>query len=481
MTDKNSEMPPLMGSQWMISVPANHMDTSTSDYEYIPYRCADVSGTTYRLWTTNTSAYQYLPHSMLEVNFQVKTNGEALDESDSMALNSNGWSLFENVKCKLSDELIGQVSKPGKMSHVRNMSEFSKEYMDRVGEKSHHYLDTVSDAILPATVARNLYVDTDVDTEWKPTGMLDELQALYTDTAKVVSAIRANPDFDPAMKKKVARSTTSQSIFLPVSEIFPLFGHPKVLIGTRIELELNKVSAVSEACFGSNDTTLSIDINNLTLWIANLKPSLKANQLVTKQISESPVSTVLYDNIQMYSRYNNPNDAGQVNFLLSHKQQRPSHAYVFFQKSTRDSDAGLNSLQFDRLGGKLNRLEFRINGRQVPARAYDLSSSTGLFPSIPSDASRIVHEIHRVSGKAQDYADSACINYEQWAKVHPYVAFDLSFIESSSYDTLSTAEVEVVWNLSAAPDYTYNCHVVLVSSAQLQLDYSKGITSIRLN
>jgi len=71
-----------------------------------------------------------------------------------------------------------------------------------------------------------------------------------------------------------ALAIPSQSIFLPVRDVFPFLDFQKVLQGTKISLEMTKVAHVPEALFGALNVA-DIEINKMQMWVSRVKPIMK--------------------------------------------------------------------------------------------------------------------------------------------------------------------------------------------------------------
>lgn len=471
------------------------------DYEYMAYENsnANVSDQTqYRLWSTDTQSHYYLPSAQLEVSFftyqgALGSTGPTTPvlASQSTALASNGWSLFQDCKLRLNDLEVAQVMKPGKMCQILNLVEKGKNNIDTIGEMSHYFVDSVSDLGVTGTVfyrdAPAAGAGTTVTADgasgstgeaYNPLGMYDEIQFARTvigsgSTGSAVTSVRKNPDYDPAFKRKVDRAVAGiQKIFLPLKDIFPILELDRVVKGTKIEVELNKISNVAEALFGAT-TTSSINIVRVRLWLARLRPSLSALSRIESQIAANPLVTHTFDNVRLYTLPYNDTSIGDKIWQLTHKQSRPSKIYVGFQFMTRDSDVRLNPLQFDGLGtsGAMNisRIELRANGKAVPNVAYTPDTET----------SRILYDLYRMGSK--DIEDSACITYKNWKSVYPIFGFDLSMQEGSPYETRSQTVLDLFWSLSTAAAAAYNVVAVVVSEGSALVDYSSGQTTIRTN
>lgn len=465
---------------WNVSQSMGMTPKDTIDYEMMYYENQGsnvVNDTNYRLWTTDVNSFYYLPSAMLQVDITTyQSDGSTqVTTANNTALASNGWMLFQDARLRVQDKELGHVQYPGKLCHVRNLVEAGRDYIETVGENSHYFLDSVSDT---GDVSFSAYTEGTVVAE--PAGMYHEVDYTLSGATGTVSTATKNPKFDPAFKRKVDRATSSdysgtQKLFLPVSDIFPLLDLDRVVRGSKIEIELNKISNIKEAMFGAL-TDGTITINRIRLWIARVRPSFDALAKVEKQITAKPVVEHQYDNCRMYS-INKTAASGEQNWQLVHKSNKPKQVYCFFQLAQRNTDARLNPLEFDLLGAtgtagscNINRVELRANGKQLPNIVYD--------PSY--DHSRLVQEIYRIGGNDIDLTASSLVTYKNWKTLFPLFAFDLSELESgSSYESRTQVVLDFIWNLNGTPPAAYNVYAMVVSEGQSSLDYSSGLTTIK--
>lgn len=469
---------------WDVARPQGSLPRDTIDWEYMKYENsgADVSSSTnYRLWTTDQNSFYYLPSAYLQVDFKVTSDGTTqVVLADQTALASNGWSLFQDIRLRMQDVEVAHVLKPGKLSQMRNLLEAGKDYIETVGENSHYFIDHVSDVASTSTVAYTApLVDLDGAAGTSPAGLYHEIQYVReqvgADANHIgVTSVSKNPKFDPSFQRKIDRAIVSgnQKIFLPLRDIFPLMQMDKVVRGTKIEVEANKISNKAEALFGAT-TAAQVHIQRMQLWIARVRPSLDALARLEQQMNEKPVIEHTFDNVRLYSLPYSTLTQGEQVWQLQHKQNRPTKVLIGFQFATRDTDVRLNPLQFDLLGAAganvLNRVELRHNGKQVPNIVFD--------PSY--DYSRILQELYRMGYKEGDVADSSIVNYKNWKTLYPIFGFDLEKLEGAPYESRSQSTLDLVWSTNADADANYNIVAVVYSEGKAYIDHSSGVTTFK--
>jgi hypothetical protein len=462
-------------SIWNVSQSLGFMPNDTIDYEMMYYENggSNVSNdTNYRLWTTDQNSFYYLPSAMLQVDFKTtKADGSTqVALADNTALIGNGWGLFQDARLRIGDQELAHITHPAKASHLRNMVEAGREYIQTVGENAHYFCDEHADNLTSAA-----YVAADPATATASAGPYNELNVAFS-ANDVVESVTFNPLHDPAYKRRVDRAISSdysgiQKIFLPLKDLFPLLELDHVVRGSKIEVELNKISNVAEALYGTSSDAL-ITISRVRMWIARVRPSFDALAKVEKQIVAKPVVEHKYDNVKLYT-LNKTTAAGEHNWQLIHKSARPTRVYIGFQFQSRNTSRQVNSLEFDLLGtagtSVINRVELRLDGKQIPNIVYD--------PSY--DHARIVQELQRLGGSDIDASTSSCLTVKNWRDYCPIFGFDLSQKEGAAYESRSNAVLDLIWNLSGAADANYNVVALVMSEGQAYFDHSSGVTSVK--
>lgn len=483
-------------SMWDVGVPQKLMEDGTIDWELTSYENhgADVLGRTdYRLWSTDQSSY-FVPRSAhLQVDFTVTSSTGASDVSvlqdKQRVLCSNGFYLFEDARLLVQDVEQHHIIKPGKAAHMNMLLEAGQEYMDSIANNAHIYLDRVSD--LGATGTPVVQAIDPVEgltgaTGLSPVGMYYETQyqreQVGADSSHIgVTSVNKNPNFDESFKRKLDRQVSAgsgyQQAFLPLRHIFPSLDTDRVLQGSKIEVQLNKINNVKEALFGDNGSDASqIKIKRVRLWIARVRPSFDALAKAQEMIKASPKVDHEFENFRMYTYPYTSVASGEQVWQLVHKQNKPTKVLIGFQFQARTSNEKLNPLKFDLLGdesttpqGIINNIYMRHNGKQVPNQVYDPTA----------DHTRILQELYRVANSDTDPSISSCITYENWREMYPLFVFDLSALEGSAYESRSQSVLDLYWTLSTAAKANYTVFALVYSEAKATYDYSSGVTTVR--
>ena len=433
--------------------------------------------TEYTVTTTDESSFYYLPHAMISVEYKItKANDAAVDIDDQASLVSNGWSLFESARLRIGGAQISQVIKPGKAAHLKTVVEKGAEWVKSCGANSHTYVDSVSDGAVGMTG----FLTAHVASAAAPVAQLLPVNSFYHElvadkvllgtTGHGITRVQANSKFDPAFQRKVDRALQGENrIFLPLVDVFPILSAmDKVVRGTRVEVNLNKISNVAEALW-SFTSGLKLVISRVQLHVPILRGSLSALARMEKQLSGY---TVYGESLYLRQIVESALGAGEKTQLLDSRSSRPRRVYVAFQRASRNTDPKLNSLEFDLPDDKTNRfskVELRANGKACPSLPYDPSK----------DTYRIVQDMYKIAAKTHDYQDSSIVTADNWAKQHTVFAFDLEATESgSSYESRGNVELLLNYSLSSDALVPYNIYSLVVSEMQANIDNTSGQTKL---
>lgn len=469
----------IIDPRWDMSAPPQ-LSTESTDFTFAKFDpIGDATNSVnYNVFTTDTNSFLSLPDAQLEVVFQVTTSGDAaLSVADQTALGSNGWLLFQDAQLSINEQVIDKIQNPAHAVHQRNLVEGSKQAIDSMGQNSHYYIDSVpTSASGVSGMVQYVAGMTGTQTGTSPVSFYHETQYVKTSlggATGVVESVNKNSQFDPSFKRKVDRALTTQRIFLALKDVFPILSVVGLSKGSKIGVELNKISNVAEALFGSQSTTgCKIVISRVALWVPRMRPSLEALARVEKQLSEAPVIQAEYEKIQTYKLPYSTLDAADHTYSLPSKSSSPQRMYVAFSRAVRSTSQHWNPLEYDTPYSKtaaLSKIECRLNGKTVPGLVYNPIN----------DRHRILYDLYRMAGKTYNDVDSSPLTVENWSTMFPIIGFDLSYAESSQFESKSYSQIDLFWTTNAVADASYNVFIVLVSKQKTIIDRTSGLLTVK--
>lgn len=466
--------------------------------------------TNYKCTTFNQSNF-YLPKHLYAAveGRMIKKNSSgtkvALSATDQAVLAANGLMPFVDARLRLGGTLVGTMQFPGVASHLRNLLESGRDYIETVGPNAHFYLDSVSDLHNEATInytgrpavisgtgaAEPAPTAANFQDGYVPKSLKDEVQVLLAPLATPIGSganaiknlvidSRKNPNYDASFAERYRRAMASSTmvvgadgcykLLLPVRDIFPILERERVLRGTEISIEFNKNNNPASCVWGQVGAgeTILFEIDRFSMWIPHVMPSTAAYARLEAQVVAKPVSEYRFENINLY-QFNSSGGGNQV-LPIGNEQSRPTKCVVAFGYADRLTNQKLNPLQFDLLNSSITSIRLECNNKFLPYITYE--------PHL--DHTRIVQDLHQIGYKEGDVSDSACVNIKNWKEVYPIVAFNLENIEGQPYEVRNRADLRLHYTLSDADPDPYNIFVLVYSESTAYFDTSSGRTTLRV-
>lgn len=456
-----------------IDKPIMNRDDTIDRYDFQEIRSAtnDVSSLPrFQLWSSDKEAIYDVANSFIEVRFQIqKTSGGAGTAlSDVSAPVASAWELFESARLMFDQTEIANVLYPGTASVMRKVFEGSPAQSKAQGSNHWFYPDECSDGgstsyiggVAAATSTNN--IGTPID------------PIVYDlDGSALVTAVRRNPNYNDALRRRCERSTGKQwmNVFLPLKDVFPVLENMHVLRGVRVDVELVKHQNEARVCFGNVDCTAIIQ--RISLWMPRVQPSLAELAKLEEKLVSGQHLTHNYYHMELHRQTGYVATSHDNQFRLATTVSRPSHALIAFGLSARQSSQKLNTHQFD-LGsstGYIKTLRFYVNSVQCPEQEIEISNDPLSYRH-----ARAINDLHQLAGKLVpgDRDSSSLIRYEDWVNQYPIFAIDLSKLPPSALQNNATSDLRVQWTLSGDFPGTYDINVLLFSEKQLEQDMKGG-------
>jgi hypothetical protein len=519
----NDQMPPLPGIFDLgLDELASPQDVVSFEYVRIENNTSlQTDATSYECTTTDQTAMYVGSSAHVAVRGRLmKTNAAGnkvpLVAADQAVLASNGYAPFIDARLRMNDVEVAMIQFPGHVSHLRNLLESGRDYLETVGPNAHYYLDEVSDKHDPNTInftgrpavisgaggAATAPTAANFDENYVPVSLRDETQVLLAPLAAAIGAgadaiknlvidSRKNPNYDSAFAEKSRRAQASSGrdvngdqqtpepyeLLLPLRDIFPILDREKVLRGTAIQIVFNKNNNAAASVWGTTATNekISFEIDRFSMWIARVVPSTAAYSRLEAQLVSKPVATYQFENLKMYqTSFSAGVGTGSHVWQIGNQQSRPTKCVIAFQYADRLSNQKLNPLQFDLLNEVIESIQMECNNKRIPYSTY--------LPK--TEWVRIVQELHRVGYKEADIADSACVNYKNWQSVYPICVFSLQNIEGQPYEVRNKAELRLEFNARTADEGVntapFNIFALVYSESTAYFDTSSGRTTLRI-
>jgi hypothetical protein len=457
---------------WMLeSSEAITQDTVSKQYtksQALDIETSDI----FRVQTNDISGHFLLSSSYLNVEFEVQKNsGAPLTEADNHALASNGWLLFRQLDVSVENQRLFSVPQPGQVAHVNSLVNKSKEYFENNGPLSHMYLDRGDGFTGTSTFPTN-YREIGSDTSavadadlFVPRGLgVSNQMELTKEASSNLRAVRENPGYDKNFVAKVKRNSGKQWVQLRLADVSKFFDLDKVIVGSSIEFTITK-NQTAPAVHGALDDSV-LKITRCELWIEKLRANEKVASQFKKMIAEGKLVNHYFENSNLI-KLAGENSLGAHQISVTSKVNKPNSVVIGFKRRARETSQQLNPLLFD-LTDKVSRFQLLVNGTYYPLQAYAPNSNPG----------QIVNDLWALGNK-EDSDDTPAISYDNWKESYGLYGFDLTTIESNSFDSRQSVVLDVLYNLDETVE-PFDIYCFINSEMIASFNYSSGATQITI-
>lgn len=437
------------------------VDDSIQQYEYIRYATVNglditnYSGPSYKIVTKDLDAYLSPQKGYLDLVFRIcKANGADIADNNNKhtELHQNVMALFQKASYFINSVGIDEVELPALTTTIRNLLDYSQDYLDKQGG----------------------------------------LQWFYSDAGNVVhtGGITGNGAFDAASDRSVRLQVTADTaakrvrVLVPLERIFGILSdYTPCWRGVEHRFEFIKQSKINHAIFGDNATApTQIIFDEMSIWMPKLLPSPAAEQFFLSQIKNNSSTEISYDS---WNGYRQQQIAGspQLNWQIDSTSKRPKYVFIAFQNAIRlnnytDGAApnGTNPGVFDNL--LVNTIELRVNSKRFPYEQYRLDFSAATADKA-DNYNRAFKDWLRISGKDMELDNGSIVTYFDYANTYPIFAFDLSN-DHSLFENVQNNYMELVVTFATAPAAAYYSNAVIAWEKSIKLaSAGDSITIIR--
>mgnify|MGYP001569304549 CR=1 FL=1 len=408
-------------------------DTSIDSVEYHPYSSNDVGvpGTTktrFEIQHKDQDSFINYARSYLEVKCKiVKADGTNFTGSELIALQNNGYSLFERAQLLIDNQVIEEVQHPGIASTMRALAEWSADYANTAGSNMGWYQDTGTGT---AVTADNV-------------GFASR-QALHTNSQQI-------------------------TLYMPLKH---LFGYcqdvDKVTKGLRFSLVLNKNQAGNSIHSGVGaPANALVHINKIQLWVATVKPSLEMVSRIEGRLAQGFTQKLNWRGMSMYR---SPSfQEATPSYRITTNITQPTNVFVGIQTTATDGAQGSNNQIFSSNG--LTEAELRVNNVQYPREKLTMD-----FTANSVDTGRMYQMFQSYKNKFHDNENGNLVNIVDFNSIYPLVHFDLTNVEKSVFNVNGGCDLEFRCRQSAGTAVQF---YVLVLHEREAVAHSNG-SQIRL-
>ena len=452
---------------------ANLVDNSINEFEYVEYLPRDSNNMNkdgIHIFETKDEDVFLLPHkAFLEVRGKLQTNANAdYNETDSISLVNNGWSLFQSAQYQLNNQTIENINLYlPHASTILNLVSFSDDYSRSTASNMLWFKDT-------GNALASIKKEFDQIAEGADAPSLrNGIRALVQ---RYNNNQQANLGF--TARQNLTTGNKQITLMLPLSQIFGFCRDiDKVFRGVKHSLIIDREVSNNYILRANGVAAGKFNINHISLWIPKVKPSLKVETELDSMLVKGLIKHLYFEQMRVYRTMFQPTETSMSWRITTQPgTELPRHIFVAFQSTERDNNQEMNNMIFD--NANLRRISCRINSVQYPEREFECN-----FTPQNRNYSRLYMHFLEAVNKYQDTETGCQISAEDWANLYPIIHFDVS--KHSDRLKNSSADIEIRFNLGGnfrnignTADQPFYVYAVVLSDRYLQLEGLSGRMNI---
>ena len=408
-------------------------DLSIDSVEYHPYQPNDVgvpatNKSRFEITHKDQDSFILYSRSYLQINCKiVKADGTDIAGGDAVALQNNGWSIFERAQLLIDNQVCEEVLHPGVSSTMNALANWSQDYANTSGSNMGFFKDDGDGAADAAT----------------------------------------NSGF--ASRKTLANASNTMCLYLPLKHAFGFAQDvDKITKGLRYSLVLNKNSAgnILHAAAGA-PAGCQLYISKIQLWVATVRPSL---EMVSKIEGKLAAGYTAKYNWRAMNMYRSPVfQETTPSYRITTNVSNPVCVYVGIQNAATDGSQTANNQTF--LSNGLTEAELRVNNVAYPREKLAMDFTAGTV-----DTGRIYQEFLNKKNMFHDNENGSLVNMIDFTNLYPVLTFNLENIERSVFNVNGGCDLEFRCRMSNATAVQF---YILVVAEREAIAHSNG-TQIRL-
>jgi hypothetical protein len=374
-------------------------DTSIDSVEYHPYSPNDVGvpGITknrFEIQHKDQDSYINYARSYLEVKCKiVGANGADLNGNELLALQNNGYSLFERGQLLIDNQVIEEVQHPGVASSIMALAGWSSDYANTSGSNMN----------------------------W------------FQDSGTGTPVLADNVGF--ASRNLLHRNSQQITLYMPLKHCFGYCADvDKVTKGLRFSLVLNKNQAGNIIHAGAGSpANAQVYINKIQLWVATVKPSLEQVVRLENALARGYTQKL---NWRGRSMYRSPSfQEATPSYRITTNITQPTSVFVGIQATATDGDQTANNQIF--LSNGLTSAELRVNNVQYPREKLTMDFAPGSV-----DTGRMFQMFQEYKSKFHDNENGSLVHLVDYTNAFPIIHFNLQNVEKSVFNINGGCDLE---------------------------------------
>lgn len=475
---------------------------STQEYRRVEYQVNgnNLSAGDYDIEVKDDHNWFLPSETLLQVDFDTykevsKLPNTHLKETDRTALDTP-LALFENFTLTLNEKGIGDsdIKYPAIQTMMQLLPVASQDYNTSVQSVEGFYpmlnkCGLGAPVPIPANglaggavsmTAHTEYDNASAQTLWFPDN--DKLSPVQYSFIKAAASatgshdgrIRRNIYYDGNFVQSCKDLSGKCSYFIPLRQLYPFFGQAlsKANKGLSLKLKFKRLAddTIKKAFYtnGVEIPNLTVNITKVSLWAVQMVPSTGIEASLAATLAKNMSIERVFEQPQLTVSMNkHTTETSGVRIQINNKSARPVRAYVAFRLSGRHN-ARNNSHNFEGLNVK--EFHLRVNSSAYPSEYYNLEAHP----------TRVLSDLHKMVMATGDYTDGSLVSYRNWVDGPCRIyGIDLSAVSEDIF-AREVSDVELRYDMSAAPPGLYDVFVLLCTEKRLQQVLSDRKMNIRL-
>jgi len=418
-------------------------NTSTASFDFVEYRTDDVSlgltSESYEINHKDLDSWVLPSDSYLQVQCRVQktSDGSAFAAADLVALQNNGFNLFDRCDYILDSQTLESVNYAGQTTLVNGLMSLGDDYRRTYGEQMLFLPDTAGGA---------------ADLSKFNTTTVDSTANGGNDAVSAYTGVSSTYNLGFAQRHAVCNGSGSHkqiNLMLPLKHLFGFAEIGKVFRGVRHTLRLRR-NSFANMIFRSGAVAADVLISKISWFVPIVRPSLSQQLILEKTLASGAGIPLNFNSVETVRSGSYTAGTSNESWRVTATAARVARVFVAFQLGNKVGDQTTNSMVFDNID--LERLHVRVNSIQFPRDELQMTYTSG---STSPDWARAYVNLMSYQQKMYDGQAGGGVSYTDFGSIYPIYHFDTSDVEESAFQS---SDIEIRWEPRNAPSGAYNVY-----------------------
>lgn len=400
---------------------------------------------------TVDSTHDSTPMDWYNAYFELDLKITKMDNSNFAAANNvsiinGGFGIIDQITVDFDGVKVLDSQKSNHALNVKNLTDFSKDYSDKIGGSMLHFPDTETGAV------SQKYAMLQLDGNAQNIAPTDN--NAY------------NEGF--AKRKTLLTGGATNNIILPLNRFgyFQSFRdqispNGKVSFEIRLESDDNVIFRDNAAAAGR------YIITKFVLWVPKMTLSPTGQKLFVEKYLKPHTWTYLKERIETA-----PFTQRTGKFRITNSIRKPRHVFIWVLKTTKMSDQEQNMFVFN---------TYNIaNARMITSAQLELSNGV-FYPerimNPTTEMAKAFRDLLEYNKGYNDHLTGPTIDLKSFQELYGILYFDLTHQESELKE--GETKLEFTFQLNNTPNAEYNLYALILNEEEISVDVKSGKAVLR--